>query len=260
MKYTVYIMTALISIASGAILLLTPIMEATSYMVVSPLFEIRICALALSATLSVVQLFKSMPRLMLLSTGMTLPLVMQLLLSGILIWLPVLTAALLPALYELIHRLCMVRALPALRTKSALLGVTAVAVFVSGAFYLVMMISGMVMLMHMRQYAYYALVYVEPVISCVAIGLFCLLKDNGANVLYRMFFAGSIVTGLLVSPFIILAAAVGNRDTAEAAGLIVAFILQLLAVVLVLIHAIRHRREDIIPPAPETEPNAQLAA
>ncbi len=263
MKYTVYIMTALIAIASGAILLLTPIMEATSYMVVPPLFEIRMCALALSATLSVVQLFKSMPRLMLLSAGMTLPLVMQLLLSGIFIWLPVLAAALLPALYELIYHGRIAKALPVLRVlrvKGALLGVAAAAAFVSGAFYLVMMISAMLMLVHMSQYAYYALVYVEPAISCVAIGLFCLLKDNGVNVLYRMLFAGSVVTGLLVSPFIILASAVGNQDTTEAAGLITAFALQLLAVVLVFIHAAKHRREDNIPPAPETEPDAELAA
>ncbi len=265
MKRVVYILTAVLAAVTAVLLVAASdfsVVDADMMLETVVNFCLIVGVLVALAVLAVVQLFKPTPRLLLLFAGIAAMLSLPTVLGGGLEGLLLLAAGLLPAIYLLACHGRAVKAQPVQPVKSGPLVVAGVLACLCAAYKIVNMIATTVAFAAYNVSFMTALTPNIGLLIClIALGVFCFLKRRRTSVLYRMLFAGLLAFNMLFLPFGVSAKLNVGFPLEYIVSDVLVTVMQLLAVLFVLVHAAKHRREDFTPPEPEpSEPNAAIAA
>ena len=265
MKYTVYILIAVLCLLMALLVLILTIdiFNGLFYEMFrnGPYLCLMLMVLIGTAVLAVIQLIKPMPRLMLIFAGALTGLSISLMLSDVLFIIGVLVG-LLPAVDIFVRQGRAVRVQQVRPMKSGLLIVAAVLMGMVVPYFIVNTVIKVHALASIGYPVFYAFNDSTAVIIFgVCLVVLCVAKSRRTSVYYRMFFVGLPAARLLIVPFGYAFQLWTNIPVKKLILDMAASAVMLLAVVFALIHAIRHRREDFTPPAPEpSEPDAATAA
>ena len=237
--YAVYVISAVLSLLLALVFLRTA--DSPYLFILSGAYGLLACT----------QIFKHTPRLALLFSGAALLLTLQRMLGETPVAFFLLAAVLPPVIYELRRRGREVKAQPVVRVKRSLL----MAAGVLAGLYAVLSI---IMAAQNTNVPIFFTNLMIGAAMTVGLAAACFAKGRRVSIYWRLLFSGAVLCGVLLGIHEIVCYIVAGYSSLITYRLMDA--MSVAAAVLVLIHAAKHRREDTVPPAPETEPDAQMAA
>ncbi len=221
---------------------------------------IQLCFPLLFAISAIVQMFKSMPRIMLLFNGAAALAFVNYVATGRLSMLCLLAAGLLAALYELVRYGRRMKAQPVRPVKRGLL----IAAGVVAGLRATLAVTNTFSLLFERMpegYAVHIASGITGMVGMAALAVFCFLKNWRVGEFLRMFLVGASLLGVLVWPLDLLMLLEWKIPLQSILISVLSELVSIFMVLFVLVHAAKHRREDVAPPEPEpSEPNAAIAA
>lgn len=212
---------------------------------------IKACISLLFAAAAVVQLIKATPRVILLLSGTAVFMAVQAISVGQYLLLLVLAACLITALYELVLYGRRVKRLPVRPVKRGLL----IAAGVIAALYAALTAINIIALLLSpipKSLVAVVSVMVSPA-GLAALAVLCFLKNWRAGDFARVFLVGESLLSVLLWPVNIANLLMRNTSPTIISVSVLVGMTSIVLVVFVLVHAAKHRREDNIPPAPDTQ-------